>query len=99
MTKHGAGGYKLYWTIWGILLTLTLIMLVLDQAPMPRVLFVLVMLAAMLTKASLIGIYFMHLRFERVAIAWMVCIGLLVNGAILYGLIVPDAFRILEMGS
>jgi caa(3)-type oxidase subunit IV len=90
-------GYKLYWTVWAVLLSLTLVMLLIDQAPMPRLLFVVVMVAAMLCKASLIGTYYMHLRFEHVAIALMVVVGLLVNAAILYGLIVPDAMQILQM--
>jgi len=55
--------------------------------------FVLVVLAAMLTKAGLIATYFMHLRWERVVLAWMVLIGRLLNGTILYALMVPDAYR------
>ena len=47
----------------------------------------------MLVKASIIAANFMHMRFERIALAWMVVIGLLINGAILFGLIVPDALR------
>jgi caa(3)-type oxidase subunit IV len=90
-------GYKLYWTVWAVLLALTLVMLLVDQAPLPRLLFVVVMVIAMLVKASLIGVYYMHLRFEHMAIALMVVVGLLVNAAILYGLIVPDALQILQM--
>jgi hypothetical protein len=39
----------------------------------------------------------MHLRFERMAIALMVVVGLLVNAAVLYALIVPDALQIRQM--
>ena len=90
--------YKRYWTIWGVLLLLTIVMLGVDQAPLPRALFVVIIVGAMLTKALLIAAYFMHLKFERVALVMGVLVGLLINAAILYGLIVPDAFRILEMG-
>jgi cytochrome c oxidase subunit IV len=88
---------RFYWITWAILLALTLVMLLIDQSPLPRLLFVIVMLVAMLVKASVIAANFMHLRFERAAIAVMVVIGLLINGAILFGLIVPDALRIVEM--
>lgn len=93
-----AGGYKLYWMIWGVLLALTVVMLFVDIAPIPRAIFVIVMVGAMLAKAFLIAGYFMHLRYEAVFIRLAVLIGLLVNGAVLYFLIIPDAYRIFGMG-
>ena len=98
MASHATTSLKTYWVTWSVLLVLTLIMLVLDQTPMSRLLFVLVMVAAMLTKATLIAGTFMHLRFERVAFVLMIVVGLFINGVILYGLIVPDAIRIFGMG-
>ena len=92
--QHPAATLNTYWVTWSILLTLTLVMLVLDQAPMSRLLFVFVMVAAMLVKAALIAGTFMHLRFERLALVLMIVIGLFLNGAILFGLILPDAWRI-----
>lgn len=99
MTEHAEISLKTYWVTWGILLGFTLLMIGLDQAPMARPLFVVVMLAAMLIKATLIAGTFMHLRAERVAFVLMIFVGLFVMGGILFGLIVPDAFRILEMQS
>jgi caa(3)-type oxidase subunit IV len=92
-----AGGHRIYWTIWVILLALTVTMLVLDRAPMPRGLFVAAVVAAMLVKAMLIAGYFMHLRFERPPLVAGVVIGLFLNGLILFVLIAPDAARILRM--
>ena len=92
-------GYKQYWLIWGVLLVLTVVMLAIDQAPLPRALFVIVIVGAMLIKALLIAAYFMHLKFESVALAMGVLVGLLINATILYGLIIPDAFRIVGMES
>ena len=89
---------RTYWVTWGVLLVLTLLMLLLDQAPLPRLLFVVTMLAAMLVKATLIAGTFMHLGSERVALVLMIVVGLFINGAILFGLIVPDAVRISGMG-
>jgi cytochrome c oxidase subunit IV len=82
-----------------VLLVFTFLMLWADTAPLPRTVFVGFMLAAMLVKASLIAGYFMHLRFERRLLAWTVVVGILVTGAVLYVLIVPDAARIHEMVS
>ena len=88
---------KTYWTTWLILLAFTIVMLWADSASLPPSAFVVFMLAAMLTKASIIGANFMHLRFERATLALTVVVGLLVTGGILYVLIAPDAARIHQM--
>ena len=90
---------RIYWITWSILLVFTLVMLWADTASIPRLVFVVFMVAAMLTKASIIGANFMHLRLERAGIVVTVIVGLLVTGAILYGLIAPDAIRIHHMVS
>jgi len=88
---------RIYWITWSILLVFTVAMLWADTASIPRLVFVVFMVAAMLTKASIIGANFMHLRLERAGIVVTVIVGLLVTGAILYGLIAPDALRIHRM--
>ena len=85
---------RIYWMSWGVLLMFTLVMLWADGAAMGRTAFVKFMIGAMLTKASIIGANFMHLRRES---AWMVVtvvVGLLVTATILFVLIAPDAARI-----
>ena len=47
--------YRAYWIAWGVLLTLTIVMVALDQAGLPRGAFLAVVLSAMLIKATLIG--------------------------------------------
>lgn len=89
--------HRTYWIVWGVLLALTLTMVILDQAPLPRTTFVLLMLGAMLAKATMIAAYFMHLRFERWPLVLGIVLGLPINAAILYLLIVPDALRIFSM--
>lgn len=93
-SEHKAPSPRLYWGIWLILLVLTLVMIGIDTMEGPRPVLVMVLLTAMMVKAVLIGGYFMHLRFERVFLWMSVLVGLLINGAILFGLIVPDALRI-----
>jgi cytochrome c oxidase subunit IV len=90
-------GYAVYWRTWGFLLALTLVMVVLDQAAVPRVVLVLVLLTAMLVKAVLIAGTFMHLNQERLSLALTVAIALLATGAVLFFLIAPDGLRLLHM--
>ena len=86
-----------YWITWAVLLAFTVAMLWADTASIPRFAFVAFMVVAMLTKASIIGANFMHLRSERAGIVLTVVVGLLVTATVLYVLIVPDAIRIREM--
>ena len=88
---------RIYWRIWLVLLLLTLVMVLVDQSSLSRTLLVSVLVAAMLVKALLIAGYFMHLRFEKVALILMVVVGLFVTGVILFTLIAPDGIRILEL--
>ena len=85
---------RLYVGTWLALLVLTVLMLIVDSSPLPRAAFLLLLTSAMILKATLIGANFMHLRFERWSLVAMVVVGLLVNGAILFALIAPDAIRI-----
>ena len=89
--------YRTYWIAWGALLALTMTMVVLDQAPLPRSTFLALRLGAMLVKATVIAPYCMHLRFERWPRVVAAVLGLPINAAILYVLIVPDARRIFDM--
>jgi cytochrome c oxidase subunit IV len=88
-----------YWITWGVLLVFTVAMLWADTATIPRLAFVVFMVAAMLTKASIIGANFMHLRAESAGIVLTVVVGLLVTAVVLFALIAPDATRIHEMVS
>lgn len=88
---------RVYWMTWGVLLVFTVLMLWADTAAIPRTAFILFMIGAMLTKASIIGANFMHLRHESVWIVFTVVVGLIVTGTILYVLIAPDAARIHDM--
>ena len=90
---------RTYWITWGVLLGFTVVMLWADSSTLPRLAFVVFMVAAMLTKASIIGANFMHLKSEHAPLIVTVVVGLLITGALLYVLIVPDAIRIHHMVS
>ncbi len=88
---------RTYWITWSVLLVFTVVMLWADSASLPRLAFVVFMVAAMLTKASIIGANFMHLKAERLPLVVTVVVGLLGMGVVLWVLIAPDAARIHQM--
>ncbi|OFW27105.1 MAG: hypothetical protein A3H27_15685 [Acidobacteria bacterium RIFCSPLOWO2_02_FULL_59_13] len=95
-TEH-ATGYRVYWATWALLLLLTLVMLATEYVPVSKVILLALLLAAMLTKSSLICAYFMHLRFEKWNLIVVVAAGILVTGAILFLVISFDGVRILQL--
>ncbi len=90
-------GYRIYWVTWALLLVLTLLMLVTGFVSLPKIFVALVLLGAMLVKASLIGAYFMHLRFEKLTLVVTVAVGILATATFLFVLIALDGIRILKL--
>ncbi len=90
-------GYRIYWSTWVLLLVLTLVMLVTGFVSLPKVFITVVLILAMLVKASLIGGHFMHLRFEKLSLVLSVAVGLLATAAVLFLLISFDGIRILRL--
>jgi len=90
--EHFAGSNKLFISIWGWLVALTLVEIFLAYKPMPIHLMLIVLLGLSIIKAALIVAYFMHLRFERLNLiltivpALVICICLLL-------VFFPDSFR------
>ncbi|MFQ6046264.1 MAG: cytochrome C oxidase subunit IV family protein [Gemmatimonadales bacterium] len=89
--------YRTYWIAWGILLMLTIFMLLMEATRFSRVATITILLAAMLTKATLIGGWFMHLRFERRALVVSVVAGTFATAAVLFFLLIPDGTATLRM--
>ncbi len=90
-------GYRVYWLTWLALLILTLGMIFLSYAAAPKLILVTLLTLAMFTKAALISGYFMHLRFEKLALVLAVALGMLFTAAALFFLIAPDGVRILKL--
>lgn len=90
-------GYKTYWVTWFVLLLLTLGMVLLNAAPLSRAVLLGLLVCVMLAKASLIGANFMHLRFEKAALALIVAVGILGTAAVLFALLAVDGVRVLEL--
>ena len=82
--------YRTYWSIWVILLVLTLLMIFLEAIEFSVAGTIILLSGAMLVKATLIAGWFMHLRYERLALVLSVTLGILVTAAFMYFLLIPD---------
>jgi cytochrome c oxidase subunit 4 len=94
--SHGGSPYKAYWISWAILLTITVGMLVAEMLHLPRLFLVLFLLAFMMVKAIMIGANFMHLRYERRNLGFMVAGGILVTSLILYVFVSQESQHVLS---
>ncbi len=92
-------GKAQYFAVWGVLLVLTAIEVVLGYrqifAPM-RMIQVLLLLSVI--KSALIVGYFMHLKFERALLRWLLVVSVTGCLVMMYFFFVPDADRIIRMG-
>lgn len=85
------------WITTATLLLLTLVMLGLANASLPRGLEIAALTMLMLSQVALIAGNSMHLRRAHPGILWTFIAGLLVTAVLLYVMIAPDAARIREM--
>jgi len=74
--------YAVYFKIWGVLLVITLLM-VFTRNPA-------VLLPGMAAKATLIALWFMHLKDERRDFIFYIAASIVVFSLVLFGLIAPD---------
>jgi len=87
---EGNVSYGTYWKIWIVLLILTVVMLAVEGLGLPTGVALAILLGAMMTKATLIGGWFMHLRYEKMLIMLCLVLGTLLAAAFLFFLIMPD---------
>jgi len=78
-----------YWMIWLYLFILTVVEIAVIFTPFPKVLIVIALVALALAKASLVAMYFMHLRFEVRTLSLIAATPLFL-GALLIFLLIPD---------
>jgi len=93
---HFAGTNKLFISIWGWLVALTLIEIFLAYRPMPIHFMLTILLGLSIIKAALIVAYFMHLKFERFSLI-ITLIPMLVICICLLFVFFPDSFRSSEL--
>ena len=89
--------YSTYWITWVMLLVLTFVMIWIGSSSLPLLWTIILLILAMAAKASLIGAYFMHLRFEKLSLVLTVVVGLVVTALLLFVLISFDSARIFEL--
>lgn len=88
--------YRTYWVSWSVLLVLTVVMLVTETVSLARGAVLTLLLGAMLVKAGVIVTWFMHLRFERVALVLAVVGAVALTAMAMFGLLAPDAVSLLH---
>ena len=86
-----SSSFKTYWQVWGILLILTLFMIFFESVDAPVGVTIIVLVVAMLLKATLIGGWFMHLRKESIFLTVILVAATLLTVAFLFFLLIPDA--------
>ena len=90
--EHFAGTNKLFISVWGWLVALTLVEIFLAYKPMPIHIMLLVLLGLSIIKAALIVAYFMHLKFERLSLI-LTIVPMLIVCIMLLLVFFPDSFR------
>ena len=93
---HEQHSNKLYFTIWMGLLVLTVLEVILAYQPMSVATMLLLLVGLSVGKTGMIVAYFMHLRFEKIALT-LTLIPALVVCVILLFLFFPDSLRLAEM--
>ncbi len=93
---HFEGTTKLFLSILGYLLVLTMIEVVLAYIQVPLALMLTILVGLSLIKAALILAYFMHLRYERISLVYTL-IPMLVICICLLFIFFPDSFRSLGL--
>lgn len=94
---EGTASYKVYWKIWVALLVLTLVMIWVEALALPAGIAILALSVAMMTKATLITAWFMHLKYETRFIMLCLVLGTLITAAFLFFLLVPDGIAVNRM--
>jgi cytochrome c oxidase subunit 4 len=88
-----------YFWVWGALLVLTAVEVVLAYKQVFQAVRMLeVLLVLSVIKSALIIAYFMHLKFERALMRWLLVISVTACFVIMYFFFFPDAGRIIRLG-
>lgn len=74
--------YRIYWKAWLILLGITVLMLLVQNPSF--------LAAGMTAKATIIALWFMHLKYERLDFTLIVAVSILLFSLVLFALIAPD---------
>ncbi|OLD36436.1 MAG: hypothetical protein AUI83_26170 [Armatimonadetes bacterium 13_1_40CM_3_65_7] len=90
------GEYRIYGVVWFWLLVITLLELSAVLVHLPHTLLVISLLIMALMKAALIIAYFMHLRYEKLSLAYAVVTPMFFLAIVLFAFLGPDALSVLH---
>jgi cytochrome c oxidase subunit IV len=76
-------GYKGYWILWVILLTVTTTMIFIGESQIPEPAQAIMLLIGSCIKATIIFFY-MHLRFERMSLILTVLVGIFLTSILMF---------------
>jgi len=82
--------------VWCGLLALTLVEVVLAYVQASPGLMLALLMGFSLVKAAMIMAYFMHLKFDKPALSWMLVPPLVAMIVVLIAYLLPDGYRALE---
>jgi len=98
-TGHDDSKGQYFW-VWGALLVLTAVEVWLGYNQIlknPVHMLGVLMILSIIKSALIIG-YFMHLKFEKAVMRWMLCISVVACFIIMYFFFFPDADRVHDIG-
>ena len=78
--------YAIYWKAWVALLIVTLGMVFIQTKA--------ILIIGMCCKATIISLWFMHLRYEKLDFVLYILLGIFATSLLLFGLIAPDAMAV-----
>ena len=84
--------------VWIGLLALTLIEVVLAYVQLNQGLMLTLLMGFSVVKAAMIMAYFMHLKFDRPALSWMLVPAFVAMVVVLIAYLLPDSYLLLENG-
>ena len=81
---------RTYWIVWAVLMVLMVLTVVLSRVPMPGPLNTLIALGIAAAKATLVLMFFMHLKYETYILSTVVFVAGLFWLLIFFGLTIID---------
>ena len=98
MSDHSESHSALFIKVWVALLVLTLVEILLAYIQLAQVAMITLLMGLSLVKTGLIMAFFMHLKFDKPALSWLLCVPMVACLLIMVGYFFPDSYRILEFG-
>lgn len=96
MAEKHQGAYKIYVVTWFWLLVITMLEVGVVLVHVPKTVLIVSLLVMALMKAALIVAYFMHLRWERLSLVYMVITPMFFLALVLFAFLGPDAVHVLR---